>query len=772
MNGDINMKNVKSHEHISLYKWIWKSYIHTALIPLLIIELTFILAYFSLNIEFQQKTTSFFKEQVQNQLEHIVTSEANLINLQLSSMANSTLLFSNQMENALSPPASLTSTDYNTLNPTDNDLITSTFYPVYTHNSLDGFTGINITINTITNQILSMNIPWHGYALLMSSDGSILALPNSDKNKWALDELSVNDYRQSILNNNSSSDQFNLYRNNYLSSLKNEINNSVTGFSNFTFKGEPRVISWSTISNTGWKLLIIVPEQNIYAKINTLKNNLIQISIFIVSGLVLSYLVFYLIFLRKAQKMTATTSNSLLEINDIVQRISHGEYTPETPELNINELNDLSMHLSKMGKDLGETNKNLLITESELIKMERDIADQKEMAKSLITAKEEAEKANKAKSEFLSNMSHELRTPLNAILGFSQILELDPESPLTDSQHESVKEILKAGNHLLELINEVLDLSKIESGNLIISIESVPIKSVMDETFSIIKPFADKNNIKIITYPTEDLNEFVLADHTRLKQILLNLLTNAVKYNKENGEVTFYHEKINNKLRFHVIDTGIGLSSCDLDIIFKPFHRLNKINNKIEGTGIGLAVAKQLVELMDGKIYVDSEKDIGSDFFVEFPCVDAHILQDSEISISTENQSSLSKNKLYTVLYVEDNPANLRLVERILMQINNIEMLSATSGELSIDLAIAHKPNIILLDINLPGINGYEVFKRLKLCDETNNIPVVAISAHAMPKDIAKCLNYGFIDYITKPINVQRFTETISNILAHNESKT
>jgi signal transduction histidine kinase len=401
----------------------------------------------------------------------------------------------------------------------------------------------------------------------------------------------------------------------------------------------------------------------------------------------------------------------------------------------------------------------------------RDITDQKKMAKFIIAAKEEAEKASKAKSEFLSSMSHELRTPLNAILGFSQILELDPESPLTHSQHDSVTEILKAGNHLLELINEVLDLSKIESGKLSISIESVPIKPVMEETLSIIKPFSDKNEIKIITYPIENSDEFVFADHTRLKQILLNLLSNAIKYNKQNGQVIFYHDKINDKCRFHVIDTGIGVSNSELDLIFKPFHRLNKINNAIEGTGIGLTVAKQLTELMNGKIHVDSQKGVGSHFWVEFPYVDSSILQDSENVISIGKQRSFSNASLYKVLYVEDNPANLRLVNRILNQIENIKMLSATSGELCIDLAIAHKPDLILLDINLPGIDGYEVFKRLKMYEETTNIPIIAISAHAMPRDIDKGLLIGFTDYITKPINIQSFTEKISNVLLNNESK-
>ncbi|WP_297417573.1 ATP-binding protein [Clostridium sp.] len=602
------------------------------------------------------------------------------------------------------------------------------------------------------------------------------------------------------------------------------------------------------------------------------QNNLGQISepFFIISGLIISYVIFFIIISRKSKKMSYTVANSLLEINDIVQRISGGNYTPEAPILNIKELKDISTQILKMGKHLGETNRNLLTAQSELKKKEtdlkalinsikdiilevdvngyitnlwsrahndlykvyeqgffnsisdlldketsemainkihhviqsketdsmefnlesnsgliwlqafisprlndsnkvvisaRDVTNQKKLARSLILAKEEAEKASKAKSEFLSSMSHELRTPLNAILGFSQILELDSESPLTDSQNQSVKEILKAGNHLLELINEVLDLAKIESGKLSISIESVPIKPVMEETLAIIKPFADQYGIEIIAYPILTSNDFVYADHTRLKQILLNLLSNAIKYNKQNGQVTYYYDRVNDKYRFHVIDTGIGLSDSDLELIFKPFQRLNKINNSIEGTGIGLAVAKQLAELMNGEIYVISEKDMGSHFWVELPYVESPVLPDSENVISSEKPNSISNDNTYKVLYVEDNPANLRLVERILSQIVNIKMLSATSGELCLDLALAHKPDLILLDINLPGIDGFEVFKKLKMFKDTCDIPIIAISAHAMPKDIEKGLKLGFTDYITKPINIQHFIDTISNIL-------
>jgi signal transduction histidine kinase len=249
----------------------------------------------------------------------------------------------------------------------------------------------------------------------------------------------------------------------------------------------------------------------------------------------------------------------------------------------------------------------------------RDITERKEMEKSIISAKEEAEKASRAKSQFLSSMSHELRTPLNAILGFSQILEMDPEAPLNESQSQSVNEILKAGNHLLTLINEVLDLSKVESGKMSISIKPVEIKKVVDEAIALVIPMAQKHNVEIDISNVEYMNEYVLADNTRLKQVLINLLSNAVKYNKENGKVTLYCDKGDKFIRFNVVDTGKGISKDDIELVFKAFYRVDDRTSTVEGTGIGLAVAKEIVELMGGNINVESKEGVGSRFYIELP---------------------------------------------------------------------------------------------------------------------------------------------------------
>ena len=403
------------------------------------------------------------------------------------------------------------------------------------------------------------------------------------------------------------------------------------------------------------------------------------------------------------------------------------------------------------------------------------INDRKQAELDLVEAREEAEDANRAKSQFLSSMSHELRTPMNAILGFSQLLIMEADPPLSDSQSESVEEIQSAGTHLLELINEVLDLSKIESGHIDLSIGDVVLGEVIAEAIMIISPLADNRGIDIeIHHNGEEItfeqlyeeNYTARADKTRLKQVLINLLSNAVKYNSENGKIIISCEEINNSCCINVTDTGAGLNAEQQKLLFKPFERIDVDHTDIEGTGIGLVITKNIIEIMGGSIGVQSEPGVGSTFWIALPVGDQLAVENNrarEIDNLTANDDVSDTKK--TVLYIEDNPANLRLVAQLLGRIPNLNMLSAHEPVLGLELAIEHCPDLILLDINLPGMSGFEVLKQIRQRDDISKTPVIAISANAMPRDIEMGMEAGFDSYITKPIDVTLFLKAISGFL-------
>lgn len=380
-------------------------------------------------------------------------------------------------------------------------------------------------------------------------------------------------------------------------------------------------------------------------------------------------------------------------------------------------------------------------------------------------AKSFAEKANLAKSDFLSGMSHELRTPLNAILGFTQLLETGTPTP-TPTQQRNLEQILKAGWYLLDLINEILDLALIESGKATLSLEPVALAEVMLECRAMVDPQAQKRGI-VMTYPQFELPYFVSADRTRVKQVLINLLSNAIKYNKPEGSVTLEYQPIPpGSIRINVRDTGKGLAAEQLLQLFQPFNRLGKETGAEEGTGIGLVVTKRLVELMGGSIGADSSVGAGSVFWFELSLTTAPMLaiQEAEhAALSLPRVSDGAPRR--TVLYVEDNPANLELVEQLIARRPDLRLLSAADGDLGIEFARVYQPAAILMDINLPGISGLEAMKILRADVTTAQIPIIALSANAVPHDIEKALQAGFFDYLTKPIKVIQFMDTLDTAL-------
>jgi PAS domain S-box-containing protein len=402
------------------------------------------------------------------------------------------------------------------------------------------------------------------------------------------------------------------------------------------------------------------------------------------------------------------------------------------------------------------------------VSIARDITATKRAAEALLTARDEAERANRSKSEFLSAMSHELRTPMNAILGFGQLLESDPGCGLPEGQRSFVREILRAGEHLLELINDVLDLARVEAGKQQISLEPVQVSTLLDDCLSLMQPVARMRGIGLPDAARVDCGVFVTADRTRLKQVLLNLLSNAIKYNRPDGRVDITCKADGDALRISVSDTGQGLSPEQCERLFNAFERLGAESGAIEGAGIGLVLSKRLVELMHGSIGLDSVLDQGSTFWVRLASAqpprngDTHSVGATRAVTATPIVEGSC-----TVLYIEDNPVNVLLMEAMVTRAPGVRLITAPLPEVGLEMAHAAQPDLILLDIQLPGMDGYEVLRRLRAHESTRTIRVIAISANAMSGDIEQGLVAGFDDYLTKPLDMSRLLGVLRSALRH-----
>jgi PAS domain S-box-containing protein len=968
-----------SKSSITLSRWIWISYLKTAIIPLIVVEAVFIILFFLSDSWMQREMSRFLKTEVDGQLGQIADNESTIIQNQLGDIVLDCALYARQTALALATTSPLDQAEadrlayspdgvyYTTkdsggaavfysgyvpvgeterqkvanvlvtqhlmkdildthplvaslylntwdslnviypyfdvisqyathmnipsynfyyeadaahnpdgtvkwtdvyLDPAGHGWMASCIAPVYNGDFLEGVVGLDITVSTMTRQILEMDVPWDGYGILVGRDGTILALPGQGEEEWGLTELTEHHYDQAILQDTFKPEQFNLYKRADTTELAESLITSPNGRSTITLGGEEKVVAWDTIKETGWKLILIIPEQNIYAKIGEVGGKLQKLGLLMISGIILFYSVFFYVLYARSKKMSRALSQPLLALNTAVGRIGAGDYYQEIEDSSVRELQETAQNVVKMGRQLGEINGNLLTAQEELKEKEaylqavihsiddaiveldengvitnmfindknntparmttasidgifernraelllqvlktvaesgksetietdietvggirwaqarlslissdpvrvvvtaRDITERREMESSISKARDEAEAASRAKSQFLSNMSHELRTPLNAVLGFAQVLDMDPSAPLTGMQKECVFEILKAGSHLLELINEVLDLARIEAGKARLSIEPVDVGTVVEETMTMILPASEKYGISVDADMSSCGSMYIRADKTKLKQIFINLLSNAIKYNKPGGKVEFYCEGAGDKVRFHVVDTGIGIPQTELEAIFKPFHRLGSTKNLVEGTGVGLAVVKQLAEMMGGGIHVESTEGKGSHFTVELQAAEEMTLwgEKGELKeqISIDNRAIGSDKK---ILYIEDNQANLRLVERVLELAQGATFLSAQAAEPGIEIARREKPDVILLDINLPGMDGYEAFEMLQTYEETKDIPIIAVSSNAMEREIGRAMRMGFFDYITKPIKADVFFERIKRVL-------
>ncbi|MEY2520397.1 MAG: hypothetical protein QOF24_2156 [Verrucomicrobiota bacterium] len=396
-----------------------------------------------------------------------------------------------------------------------------------------------------------------------------------------------------------------------------------------------------------------------------------------------------------------------------------------------------------------------------------DVTDRARIEKALREAKAEADRANHAKSDFLSRMSHELRTPLNSILGFGQLLDRQATS---DAQRTRVRYILSAGRHLLNLINEVLDISRIEAGNLQLSLEPVCLEEAMNEAIDLMRPLAAEREIRLAAACPLDTTTYVLADRQRFKQVLLNLLTNAVKYTAMQGKVSVsFNDSGNGTMRVLVRDTGAGIPVEKLSRLFTPFDRLGAEQSTVEGTGLGLALCQRLVEAMHGFIGVNSTIGNGSTFWVELPQAESPF-QQLAAQKNAPVLGEISHTGKRRVLYIEDNFSNVTLVEQMLAERPSLELMTAMQGRLGLDLARKHVPDLVLLDLHLPDMPGWQVLAQLKADHATRDIPVIVISADATAPQIKRLLAAGARAYLTKPLDIGEFFRVVEETISAADS--
>lgn len=742
------------------------------------------------------------------------------------------------------------------VDPAGHGWMMSALAPVYRGDFLEGVVGLDVTVDSMLKEIVALTIPWNGYAMLASEQLNIMALPPGGERDLGLSELTGHSYDEAIRKEIFKPADFNLHKRSDTRRLAAAIDASSSGILALELAGKAQLAAWASIPQTGWKLITVVDERDVFSQTNALAERYRQIGYLLIAGLLLFYLLFFAAMSLRARQLSRDLQRPIARIAAMMQQIGQGHWFPPRARADIAELEEMAATASTMGEQLADSeatrrqaqNQLALVLDSttesiwevdlqqrrvqlqgrfiarfgldrdelpladfyahihpcdlpEVIarheQPERHPADNysieyrfrdaagtyhwllsrarvvtqdsasglplrlagthvdidalKATEEALLLASQQAQAANVAKTRFLSSMSHELRTPLNAIQGFAQMiqLELSDRPGGDDSLQQYSAEILTASHHLCLLVDDILDLARIESEQTELRLEPVDVRPIMSECLELVRPQAREHDLHVESH-LPDGPLLVLAEPRRLRQVLLNLLSNAIKYNRPYGHLSLSCKIGMQHLRLVVEDTGYGISAEKQAQLFKPFQRLGHENSNIKGTGIGLVLCRELAAMMQGQIGFTSEPGVGSSFWIELPFKPA--LQ--RLATATAGNAPARRLRL---LCIESDPASQRLIEKALADLADvISLADALEALQRID---EHRPDLLLLDLDLPDRQGDSLLRALRNNPHNRDLPVIALGGSSvLPEDLAE---HGALVQLGKPLKLEELREAI-----------